>query len=86
MSNFDIVKFPWEYISPIWDVHLWPSRDSEPVTSMKYLGGYDMAYKDEIPFFIGGVINGRIVAVNSYVRTTNSEWRSRGLWVDPEHR
>jgi len=85
MSNFEILT--WEQVKPIWDTHLWPGRDSEPVTSMQYFGGYDMQYKDEEPHFIGfSDIGGEIIAVNSYVRNKAQTWRSRGLWVHPRFR
>lgn len=76
----------WEQVKPIWDTKLWPGRDSEPVTSMKYLGGYDMSLKLATPYFIGMMDGEHIVAVNSFVSTGTLEWRSRGLWVDPDFR
>lgn len=87
MSDFEILV--WEDVKPIWDKHLWPGRDSQPVTSMKYRGGYDMEYKNQTPYFIGFVDEpDNVIAVNSYVPTKSSgeEWRSRGLWVHPKHR
>ena len=83
----EIRQITWEQTKPIWDTYLWPGRDSEPVTSMKYLGGYDMAYKAQEPRFIGiENAQGILVAVNSYVLTHGTEFRSRGLWVDPQFR
>ncbi|KPL06626.1 hypothetical protein AMJ86_07825 [bacterium SM23_57] len=84
MWKFETLR--WIDVKPIWDSHLWPGRDSEPVTSMKYLGGYDMEYKNQKPKFIGFTLGGQIVATNSYVRTTGTEWRSRGLWVHEDFR
>ena len=82
----EYVHIDWSDVKPIWDTHLWPGRDSEPVTSMKYLGGYDLDLKNEKPTFIGFKLDDEIVGVNSYVRTGKREFRSRGLWVHPEHR
>jgi len=82
----ELQNLTWEQVKPIWDTKLWPGRDSEPVTSMKYLGGYDMALKDANPHFIGVVVGEHIIAVNSYVPTGANEWRSRGLWVDSNFR
>ena len=83
----ELRQLSWEQVKPIWDTYLWPGRDSEPVTSMKYLGGYDMGYKKQAPHFIGiESPSGALVAVNSYVRTHGDEFRSRGLWVDHVHR
>ena len=73
----------WAQVKPIWDTELWPGRDSEPVTSMKFLGGYDMDYKNRTPIFIGLMAREAIIGVNSIVRTEGCEWRSRGLWVSP---
>ncbi len=82
----ELRRLDWDQVKPIWDTKLWPGRDSEPVTSMKYLGGYEMPYKDQTPTFMGIVTGDHIVAVNSYVRTHDDEYRSRGLWVDPNFR
>jgi GNAT superfamily N-acetyltransferase len=75
-------------ILPIWKNNLWPDRKSpiEPVTSMKYLGGYDLALKEFKPIFLAIKDNDKIVGVNSGVKTSQSLFRSRGLWVDPEYR
>lgn len=82
----EIQNLTWEQVKPIWDTELWPGRDSEPVTSMKYLGGYDMGLKLATPLFVGIVAGAHIIAVNSFVSTREFEWRSRGLWVDPNFR
>ena len=82
----DLDILTWEQVKPIWDNHLWPGRDSEPVTSMQYKGGYDLSFKLEEPRFIGIVDTSDIIAVNSYVLTSGTMWRSRGLWVHPRFR
>ena len=82
----ELKNLNWEQVKPIWDTKLWPGRDSEPVTSMKYLGGYDMGLKVAIPQFIGIVTGDHILAVNSFVPVSDTEWRSRGLWVEPKFR
>ena len=80
-------RLTWEQVKPVWDTYLWPGRDSEPVTSMMYLGGYDLSYKDRDPIFIGIIDDdGAAIAVNSYVDTVGTEFRSRGLWVHPKYR
>jgi predicted GNAT family N-acyltransferase len=77
----------WEDIKPIWATELWSGRvNVEPVTSMKYLGGHDMELKKKTPHFIGVFKNDELVGVNSFVRTSKTQFRSRGLWVNPEHR
>lgn len=85
MSDFEVLI--WEDVKPIWDTYLWPGRDSQPVTSMKYLGGYNIEYKKQEPLFIGFVEQpDQVIAVNSYVHNENHLWRSRGLWVHPRYR
>ena len=77
----------WEEAREIWVTKLWPGRDDvEPITSMKYLGGYDLSLKNEAVHFLGATYNDIPVGVNSYTRTGKSQWRSRGLWVDKEWR
>lgn len=82
----EIRRLTWEEVQPIWNLRLWFGRDSEPVTSMMYLGGYDMAYKEQTPVFLGVKPAENVIAVNSYVRTEGTQYRSRGLWVDPDFR
>jgi GNAT superfamily N-acetyltransferase len=84
MLNFELLT--WEQVKPIWDTALWPGRDSEPASAMKYLDGYDMALKEIPPFFIGLIIDDEIIAVNSYTSTAGTSWRSRGLWVRADRR
>ena len=85
MCIFEILE--WQDVEPIWNTHLWPGRESQPVTSMVYMGGYNMEYKNEKPVFIGMVEDpDQVVAVNSYVYNEEGVWRSRGLWVHPDHR
>ena len=82
-----VEKATWAEVKMIWDTKLWPERDSEPVTSMVYLGGYDMSLKDEEPTFFKMVSDhGLTVGVNSIVRTGRLEFRSRGLWVHNDWR
>lgn len=88
MSNLP-EKIKWYEIYDIWKNHLWPLRVSEiePVTSMLYLGGYDILVKENTPVFLGirdG--GGHIIAVNSIVKVDKRECRSRGLWVYPQCR
>jgi GNAT superfamily N-acetyltransferase len=71
---------------------LWDGRQSpiEPVTSMVYLGGYDMSIKTAYePTFLGVFDEDNpdeLVAVNSGVRTSSELYRIRGLYVLEAHR
>lgn len=82
----DIREIDWNTIYPVWVDQLWPGRLSpiKPVSSMRYLGGYDMdIYKFE-PTFWGAYMGHRLVGVNSGFETGQGWYRSRGIWVDPE--
>lgn len=85
---YAIEQISWEEILDIWKNHLWPNRTTpiEPTSSMKYLGGYDRKIKENPPCFIGARQGGRIIGVNSIFRTGKTEARSRGIWVNPNHR
>lgn len=78
----------WADIFDIWSSNLWQGReDIRPMSSMLYLGGYDIdIYKKYNPVFIGAFVGDRLVGVNSCHPTTNVSYRSRGLWVDPAMR
>ena len=83
-----IERITWEEILGIWKEELWPDRVSsiEPVSAMKYLGGYDLDLQEQDPIFFGAIDKGVVCGVNSIVRTAPHQFRSRGLWVDPEKR
>jgi GNAT superfamily N-acetyltransferase len=78
----------WEEVLPIWRDYLWVGRLSaiEPTSAMQYLGGYDMLNMQSVPIFFSVRSSDKIIAVNSVVKCADGSARSRGLWVDPEHR
>jgi GNAT superfamily N-acetyltransferase len=82
---------PFLVIHSIWKEKLWPNRESaiRPVSSMKRGGGYDMTIYSASPVFLG-VVEAKnrknVIAVNSFFKTGTNEYRSRGLWVDPDYR
>lgn len=77
-------------IKDIWSEKLWPNRSStiKSMSSTMYKGGYDMQiYEKYLPTFFAVYNNaGDIIGVNSGHRTTDSLYRSRGIWVDPAYR
>ena len=84
-----MIKFlSWEEILPIWKTQLWPSRISaiEPNSAMSYKSGYDMYNMNTTSSFFGYYVNDELVGVNSGHSCLDNMYRSRGLWVDPEHR
>jgi len=79
----------WSEIYPIWADNLWPIRSSpiEPVSAMCLLSGYDISNMQSIPTFFGYVLDNNIIAVNSgHACPNQNNYRSRGLWVDPNYR
>ena len=83
-----INKISFEEISSIWASDLWKSRLSpiKPISSMVFLGGYDMSIYNNVPTFFGIKEYGKLIAVNSGHMTVNGYYRSRGLWVEEQYR
>ena len=88
-----IIRLTFEQISDIWKEHLWPNRQSPIEThsamTWPYEGipeEYDMKVFEYPATFYGVISDYKIVGVNSGHRTTNHQYRSRGIWVDPDHR
>ncbi len=86
-------KISFEDILPIWENKLWPNRESaiEGVSAMTwpYEGNpepIDMNIFDYQPTFYGVFMDNKLVGVNSGHRTTDTQYRSRGIWVDPDYR
>lgn len=86
-------KTSFETILPVWAEKLWPGRTSaiEPISAMTwpYEGcpdPIDMDIFNYEPTFWAVYDGDRIVGVNSGHRTTDWQYRSRGIWVDPEYR
>jgi GNAT superfamily N-acetyltransferase len=81
----NILEISYKDILPFWK-KLWPNREVyKPIVGMIYLGGFDKTIEKSSPIFYGYFLNGECVGVNSYFQTYNS-FRSRGLYVEPEHR
>jgi GNAT superfamily N-acetyltransferase len=83
-----IKSVSWEVIEIVWRKHLWPDRISkiETNSAMSYKTGYDMFNMNTKATFFGYFIKEELVGVNSGHGCTDSSYRSRGLWVFPEHR
>lgn len=86
-------KISFEDILPIWENKLWPNRESaiEGISAMTwpYEGNpdpIDMKIFDYQPTFYGVFMDNKLVGVNSGHRTTDTQYRSRGIWVDPDYR
>lgn len=83
-----ISQISFNEIVEIWKSNLWKDRQSiiQPISSMVYLGGYDMSIYNNLPTFFAIKKDGKIVAVNSGHMTVNGYYRSRGLWVNEQCR
>lgn len=89
LSKEHIDTLEFKYIKDIWDHQLWVGRDNKPVSSMTFDGNYEMKVYDHTwsrPSFFAYFVDHFPVAVNSGHRVSETEYRSRGLWVDPKHR
>lgn len=91
--NLHTKQITFETILPVWRDKLWPGRKSaiEPMSAMTwpFEGAppeYDIDIFNYTPTFWGTYDNDKIVGVNSGHRTTDWQYRSRGIWVDPAYR
>lgn len=73
-------------ITKFWQ-QLWPDHNIRSMSSMLYQKGHDTSiYNRYKPTFIGFTLDGNVVGVNSGHRTSQYDYRSRGLYVLPEFR
>jgi GNAT superfamily N-acetyltransferase len=89
LNIYMLTELNWKEIHSIWANQLWSTRSSpiEPTSAMCFLNGYDMDNMASTPTFYGYIIDNRIVGVNSGHACPNQHnYRSRGLWVDPDYR
>lgn len=87
-TNVKSVTF--DDVKPLWE-KLWPGRGSEirNMSSMTSDSSWDMAvYDNHTPHFFAILDsdNGTIIGVNSGHGTSDTHFRSRGLYVEPDHR
>ncbi len=83
-----ICDISWNEIYNVWHSQLWPNRVSaiETHSAMLYLGGHDNDNFKFKPHYIGYFLDNKLIGVNSGHKTTDGGYRSRGLWVHPDHR
>ena len=88
-----VKQITFEEILPIWHNQLWPNRVSKiethsamtwPMTNINQ--PYDIKAFGYPAYFFGIFHNEKLIAVNSGHLTSSTEFRSRGLWVDPDYR
>jgi hypothetical protein len=86
-------KIEFSDILQVWKTYLWPQRVSAIETHSAMTWPYsdnpesiDMKIFEYKPVFWGAYQDNKLIGVNSGHRTTNQEYRSRGIWVDINHR
>jgi GNAT superfamily N-acetyltransferase len=89
----ETTNISFETICHIWQKHLWQNRvspiETHSAMTWPYDGNpleFDMDIFDYTPSFFGVFHNGRVIGVNSGHRTKDNIYRSRGIWVHPDHR
>jgi GNAT superfamily N-acetyltransferase len=81
-------ELEWSQIYSIWRKNLWPNRTTpiETHSAMLYKGGHDMENFRFKVDFLGCFKDNKLVGINSGHKTMDGGYRSRGLWVHPDHR
>jgi GNAT superfamily N-acetyltransferase len=84
-QEFAVCESDFETVLPFWRDKLWPGRKTpiNSVSSMAYLGGYNMDIYQYKPVFFVAQHCEKIVGVISGFETAPGWFRSRGVWVDP---
>ena len=88
-----IERLDFNTIKNIWERDLWPNRSSAIETHSAMTWPFDgdpepidMNIFTYEPTFLGAYIDNKLVGVNSGHRTSDAQYRSRGVWVDPNYR
>lgn len=91
-KHVSIKSISWDTIYSVWSSNLWPGRLS-PIEPHSYMSWpYSVAPNNNVPIneypvsYLGCFVNNNLVGVNSGHQTSASEYRTRGLWVDPNYR
>src|SRR5210317_1798640 len=88
-----VSRIDFNTIQSIWKNKLWPNRNSAIETHSAMTWPFegnpesiDIKIFDYPATFWGAFLDNKLVGVNSGHRTTIEQYRSRGIWVDPEYR
>jgi GNAT superfamily N-acetyltransferase len=88
-----IERLTFEQIFDVWNNELWPDRQSTIETHSAMTWPFegnpqpiDMNIFTYTPTFWGMFIDNKLIGVNSGHKTSDTQYRSRGIWVDPEYR
>jgi GNAT superfamily N-acetyltransferase len=88
-----IERLDFKTVENIWQNYLWPNRtsaiESHSAMTWPFEGNpepIDMNIFNYPATFWGAYLDNKLVGVNSGHRTTDEQYRSRGIWVDPGYR
>ena len=88
-----IERLDFKTIEDVWKTKLWTNRTSPIETHSAMTWPFegnpepiDMNIFNYPATFLGAFIDNKLIGVNSGHRTTNEQYRSRGIWVDPDYR
>ena len=88
-----IERLNFKTVESIWSTKLWPNRTSAIETHSAMTWPFegnpesiDMNIFNYPATFWGAYLDNKLVGVNSGHKTTDEQYRSRGIWVDPEYR
>ena len=86
--TFQVEEISFDEILSVWQSKLWPDRKSPIKThsSMTLLREIDMDVYNYTASYFGIFYNKNLIGVNSGHKSSKTEYRSRGLWVDLEYR
>jgi N-acetylglutamate synthase-like GNAT family acetyltransferase len=85
-------KTTFEHILPVWENNLWPGRKSaiETHSVMTWPWSeqprYDMSIFEYPATFWCATNQDKVIAVISGHKTSQKHYRTRGIWVDSDHR
>lgn len=86
-------KISFDQILPVWQNELWPDRQSAIETHSAMTWPYswpekeiDMEIFNYDATFFGVFSKQKLIGVNSGHKSSEVEYRSRGIWVDPAFR
>jgi GNAT superfamily N-acetyltransferase len=89
MTQWIIQEVSFEDVLPVWQFQLWPGRKSpiESVSAIDEYGNINAEIMNATPHFLGCYQSaGTLIGVVSGYSTSKKSFRSRGLWVDQNHR
>lgn len=86
--NIEFKEISWSDCKKIWVHYLWKGRkDIKTMSSMASATEIDMEiYNKYFPYFFGAYVDRKLVGVNSGHKTSETNFRSRGLYVLEEFR